>query len=66
MELSRQELKIIDLIAHGSTNREIAAKLGIKPGTLKLIISKIFGKFGILGQKNARVRLIVKHYCKQS
>lgn len=62
MELSELETKIIDLIAHGNNNKEMSEKLGVSTFMLKKHTAKIFAKYGVRGQTNPRVRLVVKYY----
>jgi DNA-binding NarL/FixJ family response regulator len=45
-ELSPRELEILKMIAHGETNKEIAARLGISEGTVRVHASNVFSKLG--------------------
>lgn len=45
--LTRRELEVLALVAKGLTNREIAQKLIITPGTAKVHISNIYGKLSV-------------------
>jgi two-component system, NarL family, response regulator DevR len=45
--LSEQEVKIITLVAHGRTNREIAAELYLSEKTVRNYVSSILGKLGL-------------------
>jgi DNA-binding NarL/FixJ family response regulator len=45
--LSEQEIKIITLVAHGRTNREIAAELFLAEKTVRNYVSSILGKLGL-------------------
>jgi DNA-binding NarL/FixJ family response regulator len=45
--LSEQEVKIIALVARGSTNREIAGELFLSEKTVRNYVSSILGKLGL-------------------
>jgi len=45
--LSEQEVKIISLVAHGRTNREIAGELFLSEKTVRNYVSSILGKLGL-------------------
>jgi DNA-binding CsgD family transcriptional regulator len=45
--LKATERRIIDCIADGFTNKEIARKLGLKPGTISNYVSYILHKTGL-------------------
>lgn len=45
--LSEQEVKIITLVAHGRTNREIAGELYLSEKTVRNYVSSILGKLGL-------------------
>jgi len=45
--LSTQERRVVDLVVHGKTNREIAAELGLSDKTVKNYLSNAFQKLGI-------------------
>lgn len=44
--LSPREREVLRLVAGGSTNREIAAELGVSDETVKTLIGRTFGKLG--------------------
>jgi DNA-binding NarL/FixJ family response regulator len=48
--LTSRELQVVELIEQGLKNRDIAAKLGIRPGTVKIHLKHIFEKTGIRGR----------------
>ena len=52
-EPSGQQLRIIELVARGLKNREIAEKLGMSSNVVRNYISKIYGTFRV----NNRVQL---------
>lgn len=45
--LSARELKLLDLIAAGATNREAAAQLFVSEATIKTHLLHIYGKLGV-------------------
>jgi len=49
-ELTAREQQVMHLVEHGLKNREIAAQLGIKPGTVKIHLKHIFEKTGVHGR----------------
>ena len=52
-ELSPRELEILQLIARGTSNREIAESLAISEGTVRVHASNIFGKLGCADRAQA-------------
>lgn len=46
-DLSAREREILELLANGLTNREIAAALYISPHTVKNHVSSIYRKLGV-------------------
>jgi LuxR family maltose regulon positive regulatory protein len=54
--LSDREIEILELIAEGLTNREIAQRLIISPGTVKVHASNIYGKLGVHNRTQAVAR----------
>ncbi|MGY4867457.1 LuxR C-terminal-related transcriptional regulator [Mycolicibacterium elephantis] len=51
--LTRRELEIIELIAHGETNREIAERMVISEGTVKTHVSRILRKLRVANRAEA-------------
>lgn len=47
LELSKRELEILDLLAQGHSNQEIAAKLFVSLSTVKTHIQNLFGKLDV-------------------
>ncbi|MGO9231383.1 MAG: response regulator [Bryobacteraceae bacterium] len=45
-QLSPRELEILKLIAHGESNKEIASRLAISEGTVRVHASNVFAKLG--------------------
>jgi two-component system nitrate/nitrite response regulator NarL len=46
-ELSDRQQQIITLLCDGLSNREIAEKLGLTVGTVKVHLHRIYGKLGV-------------------
>lgn len=49
-QLTPRESQVLDLVRQGLRNRDIAAALGIRPGTVKIHLRHIFEKTGIHGR----------------
>lgn len=47
LDLTPREREIMDLLARGFGNREIAAALGIKANTVKVMRRSILAKYGV-------------------
>jgi DNA-binding NarL/FixJ family response regulator len=45
--LSTRQREIFDLIVIGQSNKELARKLGLGEGTVKIHIAKLFDKLGV-------------------
>lgn len=45
--LSARECEILDLLASGKTNKEIARRLGISPNTVKTHVARVYEKLGV-------------------
>ena len=54
--LSEQELRVLDLIVAGKTNREIADELVISVGTAKWHVHNILQKLGVSNRSQAIAR----------
>ena len=54
--LSQRELEVLQLVAGGASNQEIATALVLAPGTVKLHVSHILSKLGV----NSRTRAILR------
>jgi LuxR family maltose regulon positive regulatory protein len=54
--LSKREIEVLQLIAEGLTNREIAQKLVISPGTVKVHTNNIYGKLSVRNRTQAVVK----------
>lgn len=49
-ELTPREQQVMELVEQGLKNKEIAAELGIRPGTVKIHLKHIFEKTGVRGR----------------
>ncbi len=54
--LTERELEVLDLIAQGMTNREIASQLHVVIGTVKAHNNNIYGKLGVSNRVTAITR----------
>lgn len=54
--LTQRELEVLDLIAIGLSNREIAARLFLALGTVKWYISEVYSKLGVTSRTQAVAR----------
>ena len=54
--LSERELEVLQLLAGGASNQEIATALVVAPGTVKLHVSHILSKLGIKSRTQAILR----------
>jgi DNA-binding NarL/FixJ family response regulator len=54
--LSDRERQVLRLVAEGATNREIAARLCIAPGTVKNHVTSILGKLGVSDRTQAALK----------
>ncbi len=52
-----REKQVIDLLSEGCANKEIAYRLGITEGTVKMYTSKLYLKFPEMGGRNGAVRI---------
>jgi DNA-binding NarL/FixJ family response regulator len=48
--LTPREQEVLDLVEQGMKNKDIAAQMGIRPGTVKIHLKHIFEKTGIHGR----------------
>jgi LuxR family maltose regulon positive regulatory protein len=54
--LSRRELEVLELVAEGLSNKEIAQTLFISPNTVRIHTSNIYGKLGVTNRIQAVTR----------
>ncbi|MBO9610130.1 MAG: LuxR family transcriptional regulator, partial [Paenibacillaceae bacterium] len=54
--LSRTELELLQLIREGESNRRIAARLHLSVGTVKVYVSRLYGKLGVSSRTQALAR----------
>ena len=54
--LSQRELEVLQLLAGGASNQEIARALVVAPGTVKLHVSHILSKLGVKSRTRAILR----------
>jgi DNA-binding NarL/FixJ family response regulator len=59
-EGSAREVEVLQMIAYGSTNREVAEALHISPQTVKTYLERIFTKLGVSDRTRA-VAVALKH-----
>jgi DNA-binding NarL/FixJ family response regulator len=52
-QLSARELEILELVAEGLTNGEIASRFGVTETTVKLHASRIYRKLGVTSRTAA-------------
>lgn len=58
--LTPREREVLASLADGSTNKEIALRLGISPGTVKTHVERLIGKLGVRDRTQAAI-LAVEH-----
>jgi DNA-binding NarL/FixJ family response regulator len=56
--LTPRELDVLRLLVQGMTNREIAAKLVVSVGTVKVHVERILSKLGVSDRTQAAVRAV--------
>lgn len=58
--LTPREREVLDALAGGGTNKEIAIALGITPGTVKTHVERLIGKLGVRDRTQAAI-LATRH-----
>ncbi len=53
--LTKRESEVVELVAQGLTNKEIARELDISPATVKAHVERIIGKLGVADRTQAAV-----------
>src|SRR5271156_6280776 len=61
-QLSRREIEVVDSVAQGLTNREIAERLGLSQHTIKNYLFRVFDKLGV----SSRVELLTMTLSRMS
>ncbi|MBD2840812.1 response regulator [Erythrobacter rubeus] len=56
--LTKREQDVVELIAEGLTNKEIARRLEISPATVKVHVERIIGKLGVTDRTQAAVKVV--------
>jgi DNA-binding NarL/FixJ family response regulator len=51
--LTRRENEVLVLLAGGLTNREIAERLVVRPGTVKYYVAQLYGKLQVSSRRTA-------------
>lgn len=51
--LTGQEMKVLEKLAEGQSNKEIARTLGLSPNTVKTHIANLFAKLGVVRRSQA-------------
>jgi LuxR family maltose regulon positive regulatory protein len=54
--LSDRELEVLQLVALGLSDRQIADQITVAPGTVKRHLNNIYGKLGVHSRTQALVR----------
>ena len=54
--LSEREIEVLECVAVGASNKEIASRLGIAEGTVKNHMTNVLGKLGALDRTQAALR----------
>ena len=54
-DMTRQQRRILELLAEGRPNKEIATKLGIAPSTVKNQLTLVFDKLGVANRTQAAI-----------
>ena len=55
--LTTAQARVLELLANGSTNREIADSLGLSEGTVKVHMTAIFRALGVVNRAQALVAI---------
>jgi DNA-binding NarL/FixJ family response regulator len=58
VDFTRRESEVLELLANGMTNKQIAAQLGISSETVKEHVQRIFRKLGVCDRTQAAVWLV--------
>ena len=58
LRLTRREIQVLDLVAHGHTNRDIALRLGLSTNTVRNYLQAVFVKLEVENRTEAVVTLL--------
>lgn len=56
--LTARELEVVELVAEGLTNKEIARRLNISPATVKVHVERLISKLGVADRTQAAVMAV--------
>lgn len=62
--LTNQELCVLELVAKGYINKQIATELNISVATIKAHLESIYKKLGVHNRVQAVVKAIIMNYIK--
>jgi LuxR family maltose regulon positive regulatory protein len=54
--LNRNEMNLLRLIRQGAANKQMAAALGLSEGTIRVYLSRLYGKLGVTTRTQALVK----------
>lgn len=57
-QLTQREDETLELLSEGLSNRDIAQRLGIKEGTVKMHVSRVFAKMGVRSRAELLAKLL--------
>jgi DNA-binding NarL/FixJ family response regulator len=57
-KLSPREMEVLTLLAKGLSNKEIASRLGLVVGTIKIYVANIYSKLGVSDRTQALVTAV--------
>lgn len=55
-QLNRNEMNLLHLIRQGAANKQMAAALGLSEGTIRVYLSRLYGKLGVTTRTQALVK----------
>lgn len=59
--LTRREIDVLQHLAEGLSNKEIADRLTMSPRTVKTHLRSIYRKFGVRNRTSAAVKAVLLH-----
>lgn len=65
VELTEREMAVIQRVAEGQTNREIAFELDVRPRTVKFHLDNIFSKLGVSTRTEAAIYALRQGWVKE-